>query len=148
MSFEAESNSELTMIVPAYQLHFRFPVQSKIHKQKLLSDIRTAILGSIAGPCYFMPALSDGPTNFKKSGYIVFFNSIFSSPESKARLTFSDRKASVVRPSVHIHELLHCSVTCDLFSIFEYQNWSPYLSFLLFRLIVTLLKDIFWSKFD
>jgi hypothetical protein len=26
MSFEAESNSELTVIVPAYQLHFRFPV--------------------------------------------------------------------------------------------------------------------------
>jgi hypothetical protein len=29
MSFEAESNSELTVIVPAYQLHFRFPVQNK-----------------------------------------------------------------------------------------------------------------------
>jgi hypothetical protein len=72
MSFEAESNSELTMIVPAYQLHFRFPVQSKINKQKFLSDIRTAILGSIAGPYDFMPARSDGPTNFKKSGYIVF----------------------------------------------------------------------------
>ena len=30
MSFEAESNSELTVIIPAYQLHFRFPVQNKI----------------------------------------------------------------------------------------------------------------------
>jgi hypothetical protein len=39
MSFEAESNSELTVIVPAYQLHFRFPVQNKIHKQKILSEV-------------------------------------------------------------------------------------------------------------
>jgi hypothetical protein len=53
MSFEAESNSELTMIVPAYQLHFRFPVQNKIHKQNI------GILGSIAGPCDFLPARSD-----------------------------------------------------------------------------------------
>jgi hypothetical protein len=59
MSFEAESNSELTVIVPAYQLHFRFPVQNKIHKQKNLSDTRTGILGSIAGPCDFPPAWSD-----------------------------------------------------------------------------------------
>jgi hypothetical protein len=59
MSFEAESNSELTVIVPAYQLHFRFPVQNKIHKQKVLSDTRTSILGSIAGPCDFLPAQSD-----------------------------------------------------------------------------------------
>ena len=68
MSFEAESNSELTVIVPAYQLHFRFPLQNKIHKQKILSDTRTGILGSIAGPCDFLPARSDGLTNFKKSG--------------------------------------------------------------------------------
>ena len=67
MSFEAESNSELTVIVPAYYLHFRFPLQNKIHKQKILSDTRTGILGSIAGPCDFLPARSDGPTNFKKS---------------------------------------------------------------------------------
>ena len=59
MSFEAESNSELTVIVPAYQMHFRFPVQNKIHKQNLLSDTRTGILGSIAGPCDFLPARSD-----------------------------------------------------------------------------------------
>ena len=59
MSFEAESNSELTMIVPAYQLHFRFLVQNKIHKQQILSDTRTGILGSIAGPCDFLPARSD-----------------------------------------------------------------------------------------
>ena len=37
MSFEAESNSELTVIVPGYQLHFRLTVQNKIHKQKCLS---------------------------------------------------------------------------------------------------------------
>jgi hypothetical protein len=55
MSFEAESNSELTVIVPAYQLHFRFPVQNK----KKLSDTRTGILGSIAGPRDFLPARSD-----------------------------------------------------------------------------------------
>jgi hypothetical protein len=59
MSFEAESNSELTVIVPAYQLHFRFPVQNKIHKQNILSDTRTGILGSIAGPCDFLPTRSD-----------------------------------------------------------------------------------------
>jgi hypothetical protein len=64
MSFEAESNSELTMIVPAYQLHFRFPVQNKIHKQNILSDTRIGILGSIAGPCDFLPARSD---EFQKS---------------------------------------------------------------------------------
>jgi hypothetical protein len=62
MSFEGESNSELTVIVPAYQLHFQFPVQNKIHKQKILLDTWTAILGSIACPCDF---LSDGPMNFK-----------------------------------------------------------------------------------
>jgi hypothetical protein len=50
MSFEAESNSELTVIVPAYQLHFRFPVQNNIHKQNFLSDTRTGILGGIAAP--------------------------------------------------------------------------------------------------
>jgi hypothetical protein len=43
MSFEAESNSELTVIVPAYQLHFQFPVQNKIHKQKILSDTRASL---------------------------------------------------------------------------------------------------------
>jgi hypothetical protein len=59
MSFEAESNSELTVIVPAYQLHFRFPVQNKIHKQKILSDTRTGILGSIASPCDFLHVRSD-----------------------------------------------------------------------------------------
>jgi hypothetical protein len=53
MSFEAESNSELTVIVRAYQLHFRFPVQNKIHKQQVLSDTRTGILGSIAGVFIF-----------------------------------------------------------------------------------------------
>jgi hypothetical protein len=73
MSFEAESNSELTVIVPAYQLHFRFPVQNKIQKQKILSDTRTGILGSIAGPCDFLPARSNGPTNFKKSALDFFF---------------------------------------------------------------------------
>jgi hypothetical protein len=62
MSFKAESNSELTVIVPAYQLHFR--VQNKIHKQKILSDTRTGILGSIAGPCDVLPARFQ---NFKKS---------------------------------------------------------------------------------
>ena len=71
MSFEAESNSELTVIVQAYQLHFRFPVQNKIHKQKIVSDTQTAILGSIAGTCDFLPARSDGPMNFKNSEVYV-----------------------------------------------------------------------------
>jgi hypothetical protein len=59
MSFEAESYSELTLIVSAYQLHFRIPVENKIHKQKILSDTRTGILDSIAVPCDFLPARSD-----------------------------------------------------------------------------------------
>ena len=59
MSFEAESNSELTVIVAAYQLHFRFPVQNKIHTKKKCQT---------PGPCDFLPAQSVGPTNFKKSG--------------------------------------------------------------------------------
>jgi hypothetical protein len=75
MSFETESNSELTVIVPAYQMHLRFPVQNKLHKQKILSDTRTGMLGSIAGPCDFRPARSDGPMNLKKSG--VVFNLFF-----------------------------------------------------------------------
>jgi hypothetical protein len=45
---------ELTVIVAAYQLHFRFSVQNKMHKDKILSDTRTGILGSIAGPCDFL----------------------------------------------------------------------------------------------
>ena len=67
MSFEAESNSEMTVLVPAYQLHFRFLVQNKIHKQQILSDTRTGILGSIAGPCDFLPARSD---EFSKSLHV------------------------------------------------------------------------------
>jgi hypothetical protein len=66
MSFEGESNSELTVIVPAYQLHFRFPVQNKIHKPNFFLDTQTGMLGSIGGPGDFLPALSDGPTNLKK----------------------------------------------------------------------------------
>ena len=72
MSFEAESNSELTVIVPAHFLRFRFPVQNKIHKQKILSDTWPRILGSIAVPCDFLPARSD---EFQKvwQNIVVFF---------------------------------------------------------------------------
>ena len=76
MSFEAESNSELTVMVPAYQLHFRFPVQNKIHKQKILSDTWTGLHGSVAGPCDFLPDRSDGPTNLKKSAIMINTNLI------------------------------------------------------------------------
>ena len=34
-------------------LHFRFLVQNKIHKQQILSDTRTGILGSIARSLWF-----------------------------------------------------------------------------------------------
>jgi hypothetical protein len=51
MSFEAESNSEMTVLVPAYQLHFRFLVQNKIHKQQILSDTRINILGQNNEKC-------------------------------------------------------------------------------------------------
>ena len=70
MSFEAESNSELTVIIPTYQLHFRFPVQNKIHKQNFLSDTRIGILASIAGPCDFLP------DEFQK--YLSLFRSLVS----------------------------------------------------------------------
>ena len=51
MSFEAESNSELTGIPVA------FPISGA--KQKFLSDTRAGILGSIDGPCDSLPARSD-----------------------------------------------------------------------------------------
>ena len=58
--FEAESNSELTVIDPAYRLHFRFPVQNK-------KNCRTpgpAYLAALPVLVIFCPL---GPTNFKKS---------------------------------------------------------------------------------
>ena len=61
MSFEAESNSELTMIVPAYQLHFRFPVQNK----QFCRTTGPAYLSVLPVLVIFCPL---GPTNFKKSG--------------------------------------------------------------------------------
>jgi hypothetical protein len=62
MSFEAESNSEST---DRSGIPVAFPISGA--KQNLLSDTRTGILGSIVGPCNFLLARSDGPTNFKKS---------------------------------------------------------------------------------
>jgi hypothetical protein len=35
-------------------------------------DTRTGILGSIAGPCDFLPARPDCPTNFKKSATVQY----------------------------------------------------------------------------
>ena len=52
MSFEADSNSKLTD-------RSGIPVQNKIYKQQILSDTQTGILGSIVGPCDFLPARSD-----------------------------------------------------------------------------------------
>ena len=58
MSFEAESNSELT---DRSGIPVAFPISgAKQNTQtKNLSDTRTGILGSIAGPCDFLPARSD-----------------------------------------------------------------------------------------
>ena len=67
MSFEAESNSELTVIVPAYQLHFRFPVENKIHPKKICRTPRPAYLAVLQVLVIFCPL---GPTNFKKSALI------------------------------------------------------------------------------
>ena len=64
MSFEAESNSELTVIISAYQLHFRFPVQNKIRKQKFCRTPGPAYLAVLPVLVIFCPF---GPTNFKKS---------------------------------------------------------------------------------
>ena len=49
-------------------------MQNKIHKQNILSDTWTGILGSIAGPCDFLPARSDGPANFKKSAVYIKYS--------------------------------------------------------------------------
>jgi hypothetical protein len=63
MSLEAESNSELTVMVPAYQLYFRFPLQNKIHKQKFCRTPGPAFLAVLPVLVIFCPL---GPTNFKK----------------------------------------------------------------------------------
>jgi hypothetical protein len=55
MSFEGESNSELTVIVPVYQLHFRFPVQIKIHKPNFFWTPGPACLAVLAVLVIFCP---------------------------------------------------------------------------------------------
>jgi hypothetical protein len=62
MSFEAESNSKLTVIVPAYQLHF--PISGAKQNTQTNNFFRRP------GPAYLavLPVLVMlGPTNFKKS---------------------------------------------------------------------------------
>ena len=56
MLFEAESNSELTVIVPTYQLHFRCKTE---YTNTNVCRTPGHKLGSIAGPCDFLPARSD-----------------------------------------------------------------------------------------
>ena len=63
MSYEAESNSKLTVIVPAYQLHFRFLVQNKI----FCRTPGPAYLAVLPVLVIFCPL---GPTNFKKSAIV------------------------------------------------------------------------------
>ena len=112
MSFEAESNSELTVIVPAYRLHFRFPVQNKIHKQKILSDTRTGILGSIAGPGDFLPARSDEfqkvEEKYKKSSLIAIrhgLNRFLQSNSSFDIVNGQEFKESKILPSITISKI-------------------------------------------
>jgi hypothetical protein len=62
MSFEAESNSELTVIVPAYQLHFR--CKTKYTNKIFCPTPGPAYLAVLLVLVIFFPL---GPTNFKKS---------------------------------------------------------------------------------
>ena len=62
MSFEAESNSELTMIVPAYQLHFR--CRTKYTNKKCCRTPGPPYLAVLPVLVIFCPL---GSTNFKKS---------------------------------------------------------------------------------
>jgi hypothetical protein len=62
MSFEAESNSELTVIVPAYQLHFR--CKTKYTNKKFCQTPGPAYLAVLPILVIFCPL---GPTNLKKS---------------------------------------------------------------------------------
>ena len=63
MSFEAESNSELTVIVPAYQLHFQ--CKTKYTNKNFCRTPGPAVLSVLV---IFCPL---GPTNFKKSVIII-----------------------------------------------------------------------------
>ena len=62
MPFKAESNSELTVIVPAYQLHFR--CKKKYTNKKFCRTPGLAYLAVLPVLVIFCPL---GPTNFKKS---------------------------------------------------------------------------------
>ena len=62
MSFEAESNSRVDRDHSGIPV--AFPISGAkqntiVHKQTKLSDTQTGILGSIAGPCDFLPTRSD-----------------------------------------------------------------------------------------
>ena len=67
MSFEAESNSELTVIVPAYQLHFR--CKTKYTNKTFCQTPGPAYLAVLPVLVIFCPL---GPTNFKKSAVILY----------------------------------------------------------------------------
>jgi len=71
MSFEAESNSELTVIVPAYQLHFR--CKTKYTNKTICRTPRPTYLAALPVLVIFCPL---GPTNLKKSdtGYVIKCN--------------------------------------------------------------------------
>ena len=99
MSFEAES--------------FRFPVQNKIHKPKMLSDIRTGILGSIVGPCDFLPARSD---EFQKVCCTISLRNYISNFYNKAMTRNIYSKNNIyntifrvkrLNNRTHINDLLH-----------------------------------------
>ena len=64
MSFEAESNSELTVIVTSVA----FPISGAKQNTQTIFFGRNPDLGSIAGPCDFLPARSD---EFQKVCWLV-----------------------------------------------------------------------------
>jgi hypothetical protein len=67
MSLEAECNSEVDRDGSGIPVVFPISGAKQNTQTKILSDTRTGILGSIAGPCGFLLAQSDDPTNFKES---------------------------------------------------------------------------------
>jgi hypothetical protein len=59
MSLEAECNSEVDRDGSGIPVVFPISGAKQNTQTKILSDTRTSIFGSIAGPCDFLPARSN-----------------------------------------------------------------------------------------
>jgi hypothetical protein len=109
MSFEAESNTELTVIVPAYQLHFRFPVQNKIHKQNFfVRHPDRQVLHNFSRSCRKL--LGAGPMS-------CILNFFFKKSDSVVKCHSSNLESSLINGSVVM--LLNIKYCCVQQQIFE-----------------------------